>query len=319
MLKVLIAVDVEIWPLSRDPGPEGFRNDFRRFIFGPTEHGDFGLPYQLKLLKRHGLKGIFLVDALFAAVHGMEYLREVVDLIRGEDQEVQLHLHTEWVDRVDDLLPGRGGRHIRDFTQDEQALLIRHGIESLEACGVEKVIAFRAGNFGANFDTLRALAGNGILFDTSYNYPYLDSACSLRMEEAVMQPRRLEGVFEFPVQFYHQGFGKPNHVQFGACSCGELTALLEQAAGMGWYAFQVLSHSFEFLDARRRGPDRIVARRFERFLEYLEAHRDRFETCWFSDLDPGRIPVDIRTGPLRSNPFRTAWRYGEQLMRRLIS
>lgn len=319
MLKILIAVDVEIWPLSRDPGPEGFRDDFQRFIFGPTARGDYGLPYQLKLLKRHGLKGVFLVDALFASVHGQEYLRKVVDLIRNEGQEVQLHLHTEWVERVESLLPGKAGRHIREFTLDEQALLIRHGIEALKTCGVEKVTAFRAGNFGANFDTLRALKRNGILYDTSYNYPYLGSACALNTDEAVMQPTLLEGIFEFPVQFFHQGFGRPNHVQFGACSYGELAALMEQAEEKGWYAFQILSHSFEFLDARRRAPDPIVARRFERFCRFLDTHRDRFETSGFNDLDPSEIPTELRTGPLRSNPFRTTWRYGEQLMRRLIS
>src|SRR5262249_44446685 len=150
-------------------------------IYGETPEGDFGVPYQMSVLNAYGLVATFFVEALFPCVVGLEPLSEIVELIQKGRHEVQLHLHTEWLGRMpESICPGKVGQNIKDFTESDQSFLVGRGLDNLRACGVDNVCAFRAGNYGANFATLRALERQGIRYDTSYNACYLDSACGLR-------------------------------------------------------------------------------------------------------------------------------------------
>ena len=92
----------------------------------------------------------------------------------------------------------------------------------------------------------------------------------------------------------------------------------QQARRLGWYAFQILSHSFELMNRSRTRPDWIVVKRFEKLCRFLAENRNRYRTSWFSELKPEEIPLDLQAAPLKSNLLRTACRYGEQLTRRLF-
>lgn len=320
MLITFLATDVEVWPRKERMTPTGFRQEFDRFIYGRTPKGDFGLPFQLKMLGEHDLKGVYLIDSLFASVFGVDYLKEIVDLVLDAGQEVQLHMHTEWVAHCDSLLgPGKRGQNIRDFTLDEQETLIGKALDNMTACGLDPLIAFRAGNFGANWDTLRALGRNGIIYDTSYNIPYLGSSCDLETDPPLCQPRKYGKVFEFPISFFEQGTGSYRHAQVGSCSFSELSHMLTQAWDKDWHSFQILCHNFECVNKAKDQMDPIVVRRFEKLCNFFAGNRDRFQTAWFADLVPDEIPVDIETDVLKSNLLRTALRYGEQLTRRIIT
>ncbi len=170
MLDVFVTVDVEVWCGGWDNIDEKFPTAFKRYVYGQTEQGSFGLPYQTELLVEHGLTGVFFVEPLFSTRFGMEPLVEIVDLLKSTKQEIQLHLHTEWVDEAKTpLLQNIKGKrqHLRYFNLDEQTLLIKKGKALLESAGAPPVNAFRAGSFGFNLDTLRALHANRIPFDSS--------------------------------------------------------------------------------------------------------------------------------------------------------
>ncbi len=156
---VLITVDTEFCPkTSHLPGwdPE---EDWRRDVYGTTSHGDFGVEYQMDVLDASGLKAVFFVDSLFACAFGRERLCEIVELIQGRGFDVQLHLHTEWLGRMSEsILPGRTGKYLKDFSEREQSFLVGSALEAIRAAGARDVCAFRAGNYGANVDTLRAPA-----------------------------------------------------------------------------------------------------------------------------------------------------------------
>jgi hypothetical protein len=210
MLDVLITVDTEVWPRHPDWRACGLSQDIQRDLYGVTPSGDFGVPYQIEVLNAHGLKAVFFIEALFACAVGLEPLRKLVDLVQSRGHEVQLHLHTEWLRWLSPSpLPGRTGQNMKDFSEDEQALLIAKGLANLQACGAGNVCAFRAGNYGANAATLRALARQGIRFDTSHNTPYLDSDCGLRTESLLLQPAPLHGVWEYPVPWHRMPFCSP--------------------------------------------------------------------------------------------------------------
>ena len=120
MLDVFFTVDVEVWCDGWTDIDKKFPGAFRQYIYGTTPRGDFGLPYQLKVLNQHGLTGVFFIEPLFSTRFGAQALAEIVGLVQESDQEVQLHMHTEWVDEArEPLLEAVHSKrqHLRYFTQ----------------------------------------------------------------------------------------------------------------------------------------------------------------------------------------------------------
>lgn len=316
MLDVLITVDVEIWCDGWQDIDARFPDAFQRYIHGPTADGDYGLPYQLKVLSEHGLKGVFFVEPLFAARFGQQPLAEIVGMIEAAGHEVQLHLHTEWVDEArEPLLPSAAGKrqHLRYFSLDEQTILIRKGKAMLEQAGATNVNAFRAGSFGFNRDSLHALAANGLPFDSSYNATLMGPDSGVMPGTLMTDPARCDGVTEYPMTVYSDGRGL-RHAQLTSCSSAELEGLLWQALEQGRQAFVLLSHGFELLNTAKTRSDPVVVQRFRRLCQFLEQHSDSFRTGGFT----GR-PQDvagIQHGPLTSPFHRTGMRMLEQAYRR---
>lgn len=323
-LRVFLTVDTELWPLTPHWRESGLEQEMDYYIYGTTREGNFGLPFQMDVLNAHRLKAVFFVESLFACVVGLDPLRKIVGMIQERGHEVQLHMHTEWLAQMRaSILPGRTGQNLRDFCVDEQTQLIARGIDNLRACDVRQLYAFRAGNYGANFDTLRALARNGILYDTSYNACYLHTSCDMQTPELLLQPQRLHGVHEFPIAFFRDYPGHYRHAQLCACSIQELENALLRAWKHGWYAFVLVSHSFELLQRRSRlgksvRRDRMVSTRFERLCRFLADHRDKFCTTGFADLFPSTIPPPCRSQPLCSSMYQTIKRVGEQLIAKVL-
>lgn len=324
MLNVFLTVDTEVWPRTSNWRKVGLAPEIDRDILGVTRDGNFGLPFQMDMLNKHGLKAVFFVEALFACEVGLEPLREIVSMVQDRGHEVQIHIHTEWLaEMTHSLLPGRTGYNINAFSESEQAVLISKGIENLKNCGARKLCAFRAGNFGANFDTLRALSQNGILFDTSYNVSCLDSDCGLRTPDPLLQPRQIHGVYEYPVSCFLDWRGRYRHAQICACSSQELESALLGAWERGWTSFVVVSHSFELIRRRKQQgkqaiADPIVIKRFERLCRFLASNCDKFRTALFSEISPEAIDAATSLQPLRCGLLPTAWRYAEQLARRVL-
>ena len=318
-LNVFLTIDTEFSrSRCRGDAAANIRND----IYGKTDAGDFGITYQADILRRHGLRATFFVEALCACVTGIEPLRRVVDAIQTQGHEVQLHLHPEWLRRMSrPLLGARTGQHLRDYDLEDQTTLIAKGLENLAAAGAADICAFRAGSYAANFQTLRALARNGIRIDSSYNACYLDSTCGLRTESLLTQPAVLEGVCEIPISFFEDWPGHYRHLQLAACSRWELEKMLSQAAVRGWHSVAIVSHSFELIKRVRRNqkpplPDWVVIRRFERLCEFLAVNKHRFATVGFSEVNSETFPQVASPAPLKSKILRTAGRMGEQLLRR---
>lgn len=291
------------------------------YFYGAGATGAYGVPYQLDLLARRGLKATYFTEALFADAIGLGPLQRLVSEIEGAGQEVQLHLHTEWLTELTHTrLPSPFRQFIREFGRLEQEQLIAHGVTNLRECGAGPVVAFRAGSYGANVDTLRALAANGIAFDSSHNPPYVGGACGLDFGQPLLQPRRVEGVWEFPVSVFEDYPGHLRPAQLCACSFGELATALERAWQAGWQSFVIVLHSFELVRGfnqrpPRTAPDTINLRRFERLCAFLAENRDRFPTRHFRDLDPALL-AEAPAAPVRGRLRHTLWRHVEQAVSR---
>ena len=59
MVNVYFTVDAEIWCGWKDLD-DRFPAAFRRYVYGPAESGQYGLPMTSKVLADHGLKAVFL-------------------------------------------------------------------------------------------------------------------------------------------------------------------------------------------------------------------------------------------------------------------
>src|SRR3546814_8894803 len=109
-------------------------------------------------------------DTLFPYTTLFRSLKPLVATILARGQEVQLHLHPNWAGAK----AGDGGAaHARlemvEYSAHEQRDLIAGAIDLLKAAGAPHPIAFRAGSYGANDETLAALAALGFVYDSSHN------------------------------------------------------------------------------------------------------------------------------------------------------
>lgn len=319
MLNVFFTIDTEITPCSPNWRKLGLAREIDRYVYGITSEGEYGLRYQMKLLNEYGLRAVVFVESLFASAAGLEPLRQIVEMIQAAGHEIQLHLHTEWLERMTDpILPGRVGKNLKEFSAEEQATLIARGLENLRACGVTDICAFRAGNYGANRDTFSALSRNGLAYDSSQNVSRPDSLPL----ELIHQPRQFDGIYEFPISFFSDWPGHYRPVQLCACSSRELEQALLGAWEGGWYSFVLVSHSFELVKnlrpcSRPLLPNQIVIQRFERLCRFLADHPDKFRTATFSEIVPEQIPDAPPHLMLRSSLYQTAWRVVEQLLGRM--
>jgi hypothetical protein len=324
-MDVFITIDTEISSVRvRNWRETQLDAEIRRDILGHTAHGDFGIVYQMEQLKAHGLKATYFVESLFASVVGLEPLQRIVAAIRDRGQDIQLHAHPNWLDWLSNPdEPPPVERTMCAFTRAEQVSLIREAQGNLTRSGVDQVVAFRAGDFDANPDTLRAARANGIAFDTSVNLAYGRGA-RLISADPILTPTRAFGVAEFPVTVFRSAGGSLRPLQVCACSSGEMESLLLRAWRAGWRSAVILLHSFELI-VRPRHPGQyglpapIRRRRFDRLCRFLGEHRDKFQTRTFAELSA----ESCETGPQPSAPLRvplchTVRRYLEQAADRLL-
>lgn len=316
-LDVYLTVDVEVWCDGWEHLDENFPTCFRQYIHGPTARGDYGLPYQLRRLSDHGLEAVFFVEPLFSLRFGEQPLADVVGLLKEARQDVQLHLHTEWVDEArHPELPQVGAKrqYLHLFDETAQAGLIALGDRLLQRAGAPAARAFRAGSFGFDHRTLPALRRCGIGVDASYNASMFGPESGVRPGTLLTDSTLCDGLCELPMTVFVDGRRRLRHVQLTACSWPEIESLLEQAFERGQRSFTILSHGSELLDRARRRPDDVAVQRFDRLCAHLDRHRDRFRVRRLDGAPPRTD--ETQPPPLAGSLGRTLWRMGEQLWRR---
>lgn len=319
-MNVFLTFDIELWCNGWKDLDGAFPGAFSRYVYGRSRHGDYALPKTLEILNRHGLRGVFFVEPLFASRFGMQPLETIVQLIRAAGQEVQLHLHPEWTDEAREPLIANcttKRQHLCYYTLEEQTTLIGHGRRMLESAGSGPIRAFRAGSFAANRDTFEALRRNDILLDSSLNRCYAISAPELRDALRPDLPFEVAGVTTLPVTVFRDGFGRDRPAHISANSAGEMRGLLESARRNGVQNAVFVSHNFEMLRPGTSEPDWIVVRRFEQLCAYLGSHPHEYTVRGFGpELPPPTLNLPPAAGP-HAGFGATALRYMEQIQRRL--
>jgi hypothetical protein len=334
LVSIFLTVDTEIRrpftpggpSQSLPPGKTDFSAELARDLYGKTASGEYGIGYQLETLKRYGLHATYFVDPFFSMVAGSEPLKDIVTRIVDAGQDVQLHAHTEWLGDIEDPdLPVEGRLFMWRYNESEQTAIIRTAAQKLRACGASGLCAFRAGGWGADGQTLTALAALGFKYDSSLNAPYLGGACRIPTSTPGLQPVLIEGIWELPVTYFLDFTRRQRPLAICACSFAETRAVLEEAERRSWRAVVIVLHSFELIrrsaersDRGRPAPSRVALRRFERLCDFLARNSDRFRTTMFSEIRPEMFDAEATEAPIRSTALRTLGRVGEQVISRYL-
>lgn len=310
MTRAIISFDTEMSAGLYQRGVD-MRANFESSILGRCREGDFGIYFQMDMLERYGLKGVYFVDPMPALVYGPKIIDEIVQPIVRRGHEVQLHMHTEWLKFARFNPVGRlTGRNIGDFPLAAQKKLIALARDILVGAGAPRPTAFRAGNFGANDDTLRALAALGFAFDSSFNGAYLGRGCAISLDAANLGMRIHHGVAEVPVSGLRDRASRFRPAQLCAMSEEEMRDALDHAAASGAIQFSAFSHSFELLSRDRRVPNHLAISRMEALCRAV-ADDPRVTSGGIASLPaPPARPVRIHVPAPR--PLRTLRRVIEQ-------
>ena len=314
MTAVYLTIDTEYSAgLTHRLGTHARQEIYDRSIACRTARGAVGIEYQMEVMEDYGLKGVFFVDPMPALVWGVGAVAVVVEPILGRGHEVQLHLHSEWLELAGDAnpLPGRIGRNIRDFTEDEQVELIELARGFLISAGAPAPTAFRAGNYGADDATLRALARTGIRYDSSHAPAIANSACAISLGPDDGEVVLHQGTIEVPIGSI-RSLGGQRHAQITALSLWELRAALRFAVREQVPMLGIVSHSFELMSRDRTRTNPLLRSRFARFCRIVaETEGARSET--FASRPPG---IGEATGVphMPIGPIRSAARVAEQAL-----
>ncbi len=316
MTNVYITIDTEYSSgLVKGTGAVDRAENYARSIACITPDGPAGITLQLEMLARSGQRAVFFVDPMPALIWGVAAIEDVVGPIMEAGQDIQLHCHTEWLA----LSPGHGpvgqrtGQNIADFAFEDQCEILDYARQTLMAAGAPKPVAFRAGNYGANDDTLRALAAIGLRYDTSHCPGIADGHCKISLGPETREPVLLEEVIEVPVGSIGTASGGQRHAQITALSLREMTAALYHARDNGVANFTFVSHSFELINRRTLALNKVVRRRFEGLCHEIAAMRG-VETGNYRDNAPLFGGASGQSGVLPHSLFRTGMRTAEQFV-----
>lgn len=299
-INVLITIDTEhsVGGAFQDSSLKPVGNGKR--VYGRVNGREYGIPMMMDIADRYGIPLTFFVEVLNHHYFGPAATSEVCRYILERGHDVQLHLHPTFINfSQEHPAAKRYSDRMSAYSLDAQTALVQEGVEVLtHYCG-RPPVAFRAGNYAADINTLRALKANNLKIDSSYNLAFRKLSrmiCPKEFNDVI----RIEGIWELPVTTFRQalpGRAKFRPLDLNGVSFGEIRALLENARkGKGPDFVTCILHSFSFLkpgDIQYRNCriNAVVRRRFANLCRYLAAHPDSFSPLSLSNAHPA-LPLD---------------------------
>lgn len=280
------------------------------------EPAGVGVAHHLELLARHRLKATFFVDPMPALVYGIAPIRAVVSMILDAGQEVQLHLHPNWLDASQEDRARHAEFNLSAFPAMEQRALLEQARALLTEAGAPRPIAFRGGNYAADDDTLRQLAALGFRYDSSHNGAEHPWPSAIGLPPTQIAPVARHGLIEVPVTVIEDQPDRLRTFQICALSIREQKAALDHAIAAGHVATTIVGHSFELAARSGTRPNMIHARRFAQLCALLDERRADAPTAHFADRPI--LPLDRRDSALPPHSSRRRMRQVEQMWSNLV-
>ena len=286
---VLITIDTEFSTHKDDLG-----------IFGRINGKEYGLPHLVQLLDQYGLKGTFFVDVY---TDKKPYVKNLIDLgrtMKNVGHDLELHTHPNGL-----FDPRRGS--MQDYTLSEQIEIIKQGKKIFREWFGHDPIAHRAGDWGANEDTLKALIENGITLDSSMFYGW----DSCRLNWNLPTKNRLvvyNSLLEVPASVFHcRGLGLFSPFRLLSTDGNSLEETLDVLKQFQLHQIPVVTvvyHSFSFLRWNKERTEYRVdfnrLRKFEDFMKFLAREHslkvltvEELYASWSKNKDRFTAPEDF--------------------------
>jgi len=276
MKQVLITIDTE--------GHRGV-DSVKRLIYGTTRDGkQYGIVRIMDLCDQHNVKAIFFVDIAEVWDYGKEKIADVIKLIRQRGHFVGIHIHPDHMADSKRLF-------LWEYTKEEQYEIIKKCLDFYSEVTNEKPIYFRAGKYGANYDTLDILNELEVKYDFSENYG--QKWCGINPPVAYNMPQKYKEIYEIPVTSYCSlKFGKYKRYDKidGEMLFSEFKRVMRKIANDKRDIVVILFfHSFSLLNWRHN-PDNPRynlrgEKKFVKMLEYISKSQN------FSFVTPDKLTI----------------------------
>lgn len=266
-----------------------------------------GLPYLLEKLRQYNVEATFFVETLGATRWGIEPVRDICSLIMDHGQDIQLHIHPK-VARIEKV-------RIYDdklwkYDKKAQLRFFEAGLEVLYKCGVESVVAFRAGDLAANVDTLAVMEHFGLYVSSNRDLD-MKSSIHTRINNyfpIINDVSKRGSVLDIPVTSFRSRFpfldGFYRHFEICALGAGEMKKALSKMLRSRYRCAVVLTHPGEFFVCSQKESKFIKknCRRFEALLQFV-ASETKMETNFFRTSQDLELPTESPPAVWLSGPY----------------
>jgi len=182
--KIIITVDTEVGERLKN-----LKNGFEKLILGEINGKYYGVPKIIEIAEKYGYKCEFFVDVYEYKKFGENKFEELCQYISERNHGVQLHTHPSY-------MYDKNRINMYEYSLKEQIKIIKEGKELIKKWIDKYPIAHRAGNYGADDNTLIALKENGIFIDSSFFYRHPN--CKIK-SPTINTPILYKDVLEFPI------------------------------------------------------------------------------------------------------------------------
>lgn len=211
-------------------------------------------------------------------------VQKLLGELKDADHDIQLHTHPIWID------PKRR-EHMWMFTLEEQIDLLEKGVSFIEKHTGKAPLAHRAGAYGLNHDTLKALKETNVPLDSSMYYGH--SNCKVQWTKNSVLEK--DGLVIYPISCFDRvtkvmGVSVKQKIaktDIDSCSLDELIKVIEKFREEGVRVYDFFLHSYSLLKRDVRGNrfevcERQVAK-LKGFLKYISEQED-IEVITVSDF-----------------------------------
>ena len=189
MKQILITCDTEVGELHA-----GKTDAFEIFIKGETGGMEVGVRLINDLASKYGAAVEHFVDVYPHERYGEDKFKRLCQEIISGGHGINLHTHPSG--KYD-----KNRKFMCQYSLDEQIEIINFGKQKIKEWTGMDVFAHRAGGYGANDDTLRALRINDIFIDSSFFYKNINCAINY---DYVNKTSKKCGVLQLPVTVYEK-------------------------------------------------------------------------------------------------------------------
>lgn len=297
-VNVFITIDTEhsLGGIFQNSNLKPVGNDRR--IFGKIGNKEFGVPLIIDIAKKYSIPLTFFVEVFNKSYFGKNETLKVCKYVTDRGHDIQLHLHPVFLN-FDHPNPDKQNYEptMTSYNLSEQTEMIKKGKQSLISYGVKNLIAFRAGGFAANINTLKALVNNQLLIDSSLNKCYLKSYCKLHSLN-INDIDKKEGIWELPVtnflEFDSFVKNRLKPLDINGVNFLEIKSVLKSAAIKGPFNITIIMHSFSFIKnsatyVKTAKPRKYVIQRFENLCRFLADNSKIYNVRKISSLNQDEL------------------------------